>query len=133
MHGPQEPAKLLLIVQILEAGVGLASRWHIDEGEADTSYDLDEEAEQRAAPEDIEPTPGSARHSMACGCSKELAYVEPVINPEGYLSQSFNHFSSHFSRRLAQGRQLTAEHPELTVLNLVLVFIESARRWSGRV
>lgn len=137
MHGAQEPAELLLIIQVLETCVGLVSRWHIDEGETDTCHDLDHEAKQRTAPEDIEPTPGSARHSMACGCSKELAYVEPVVNPQRYVSQSFNHIHHRTvqhalaCRWLLQRWELAPFHKQLTVLNLVLVFIKSTRRWPG--
>src|ERR1043166_4217191 len=120
MHRAEKPTKLLLIVQVFQTGVGLARGRHVDQSEADAGHDLDHEAQQSAAAEDVEPTARSARDVMACGRSEDLADIDSIVYPDCELSQSLNHFVLMTrslplplltSCRLIQGRKLAAVYP----------------------
>src|SRR6267143_5083797 len=57
----KEPPQELLIVQILEAGPGLACRRHVDESQTSARHDLQNETQERAATEHIKPAIGAGR------------------------------------------------------------------------
>src|SRR6476469_4434515 len=87
----QKPTKRLLIVQVLQAGVSLARGRYVDQSEADAGHDLDHEAEQGAAAEDVKPTARGARNGMARGRREDLADIDSIVDPDRYVSQSLNH------------------------------------------
>src|SRR5262249_22932275 len=77
---------------MFEAGVGLARRRRVDEGEANTGDDLDHEAYQRAAAEDIKPTGRGCGHGMSRRRSEQLAQMQPAVNPQSDPSQHDKHY-----------------------------------------
>src|SRR5438093_13300605 len=83
MQRTQEPAQRLLIIQILQTGIRLVGRGHVDEGQTDAGHDLNDKTEERTAAEDIKPTAGTGRYRVACGRDEQLTHMESLIDPEG--------------------------------------------------
>jgi hypothetical protein len=77
----QEPAKILIVVQVLQAGPRLIRRRNIDEGEAHAGNDLQDEAQQSPAAKYVKPTAGIARSGVAGGGGEQLGDLQPVVNP----------------------------------------------------
>ena len=137
VHGAQEPAERLLVVEGLQAVPGLVGRRHVDEREADAGDDLEHEERQRGAAEDVPPARRAARHADASAavadrrapsCSR---CVEPVARPRG-----------SGARRAPSACERSPSAPpsvgicrrwiaELAVLDLVVVLEEAARRRAG--
>ena len=87
MQRAEIPAEGLIKIQILQSGVGFIGGGHVDKGQTDTGHDLEHETKQRAATENIKPTPCAGGHRVACGRFEELADMQSVINPKGDFSQ----------------------------------------------
>ena len=87
MQCAEIPAKGLIKIQILQCGVSLISGGHVHKGQTDTGHDLEHETKQRAAAEDIKPAACAGGHGVARSGSKELAYVQPIVDPQGDVSQ----------------------------------------------
>ena len=81
VHGAQEPTELLVVGQILQSCVSLISGRHIDEREHDAGDELQHEAEERGAAEDIEPTAGTLRNMVTRGGFPDFFDMEAVIHP----------------------------------------------------
>src|SRR5258708_31826641 len=84
---PQKPSQELLIVEVLEAGPGLASRRYVDESEKSSGKDLQNETQKCTAAKDVEPAIGAGRDFMAGGGFEQLADMQAFFQPESDGSQ----------------------------------------------
>src|SRR5216684_14631 len=84
---PQKPSQELLVVEVLQAGPGLASRRYVDESEKSPGQDLQNETQKRTAAKDVEPAICTGRDFMAGGGLEQLAYMETFLKPESDGSQ----------------------------------------------
>src|SRR5262249_664566 len=87
MQRPQEPAQGLLIIEILQTGIRLVGRRHVDEGQTDAGHDLNEKTEERAAAQDINPAAGAGRYRVAGGRGEQLAGMDSLIDPQGNVTE----------------------------------------------
>src|ERR1700688_1660548 len=81
MQSPNKPAQRDAMIQGLEAAPRLACRRHINQREQYASDNLDHEARERSAPENIEPAGGFTRNGMLGRLSNRRGQLQAQIEP----------------------------------------------------
>src|ERR1700688_2158887 len=81
MQSPNKPAQRDAMIQRLEAAPRLACRRHINQREQYSSDNLDHEARERGAAENIEPAGGFTRNGMLGRLSNRRAQLQAQIEP----------------------------------------------------
>src|SRR5262249_45354310 len=90
----QEPAERLLVIQILQARPRLRGRRDVHERQTDSSYHLDDETEQRAAPEDVEPAVRAGWNLVTGRRVEEPADLQAILEPVSGDRQPPHHSGS---------------------------------------
>ena len=84
VHRPQVPSERRLVVEVKETLVRLVGRWHVDEGQADSRRDLENEEGERGASEGVPPARGAARDGVIehghDGLAEPRALFEPLAD-----------------------------------------------------
>src|SRR6202051_427349 len=81
MHSSNKPAQRDAMIQDLEAAPSLSCRWHINQREQYASDNLDHEARERSAAENVEPAGGFTRNGMLGRLSNRRAQLQAQIEP----------------------------------------------------
>ena len=82
MDAAQEPSEVLVEREVFERRVGLGGGRHIDHGQHDAGRELDHEAEQGRAAEDIKPTARALRDMVPGGGLIQLGEMQAVVHPQ---------------------------------------------------
>src|ERR1700686_4392653 len=81
MQSPNKPAQRDAMIQGLEAAPRLACRRHINQREQYASDNLDHEARERGAAENIEPAGSFTRNRVFGRVANQRAHLQPQIQP----------------------------------------------------
>src|SRR4029077_14449106 len=126
MQCAEIPAKWLIEIEILKSGVSLISGGHVHKGQTNTGHDLEHETKQRAAAEDVKPTPCAGGHRVACSRFEEFADMQSVVDPKCNFSQHARFllfawqpaekFSCRLLKKISEARRAKIDERRRTLL-----------------
>ena len=94
VHGAQKPAQPQVVVDELQAGVGIARAGRIDQGQQNAGHHLQDQQHHGRAAKDVPPTGGRRRRRMPGHLCHRLqqagAFLEPLEDAQPALLQVFH-------------------------------------------